>query len=91
MPRATELVAGGIYYSVQYAREDERSLMEGLRIAVHAPIVSTLLYTGTQDDEGSYIFRPLPLDVSEVYIEAHAIETDLLDLHGLKHALGYAS
>jgi hypothetical protein len=91
MPRAIELVAGHIYYSVQYAREDARSLMEGLRIAVHAPIVTTLLYTGRQDDEGSYIFRPLPLDVSEVLIQSDAIEADLLDLHGLKQALGYAS
>ena len=91
MPRATELVTGGIYYSVQYAREDERSLMEGLRIAVHAPIVTTLLYTSTQDEEGSYIFRPLPLDTSEALIQPHAIEADVLDLHGLKQALGYAS
>lgn len=91
MPRANELVAGHIYYSVQYAREDERSLMEGLRIAVHAPIVSTLLYTGTQDEEGSYVFRPLPLDLSEVLIPPEDMGNGLLDLNGLKQALGYAS
>jgi hypothetical protein len=39
----------------------------------------------------TYIFRPLPLDVSEVFIQPDAIEADLLDLHGLKQALGYAS
>jgi hypothetical protein len=91
MPRATELVAGHIYYSVQNAREGETSLIEGLRIAVNAPIVTTLLYTGTQDEEGSYIFRPLPLDSSEVLIQPDAMEPDLLDLPGLKQALGYAS
>jgi hypothetical protein len=91
MPGATELIAGHIYYSVEYAREDATSLMEGLRIAVDAPIVTTLLYTGTQDDEGSYIFRPLPLDVSEALIPPDAIEANVLDLHGLKQALGYAS
>lgn len=91
MPRATELVAGHIYYSVEYSREDTRSLMEGLPIAVEAPIVTTLLYTGTQDEEGSYVFRPLPLDLSEAVIPPDAIEHNVLDLHGLKQALGYAS
>jgi hypothetical protein len=91
MPRATELVDGHLYYSVQHVREDQRSLMEGLRIAVHAPVVTTLLYPGTQDEEGSYRFRPLPLDTSEVLVQPDAIEADVLDLHGLKEALGYAS
>ena len=91
MPRATELVDGHIYYSVDYVREDQRSLMEGLRIGVRAPVVTTLLYTGTQDEEGSYVFRPLPLDNSEVLIPPDAIEGGVLDLDGLKQALGYAS
>ena len=91
MPRAAELVAGHIYYSVEYARKDLMTLMEGLRIAVDAPIVTTLLYTGEQDGEGSYIFRPLPLDVSEALIPPSAVEANVLDLPGLKQALGYAS
>lgn len=91
MPRAAELLDGHIYYSVQYVRENQTSLVEGLRIAVHAPVVTTLLYTGTQDEEGSYIFRPLPLDTSEVLIQPDAVEADVLDLHGLKQALGYSS
>ncbi|HKU45712.1 MAG TPA: hypothetical protein VJQ58_02440 [Burkholderiales bacterium] len=91
MPRAAELVAGHIYYTVQHIREGTTTWMEGLRIAVHAPVVSTLLYTGTQDEEGSYVFRPLPLDSSEVLIQPDAMEPDLLDLQGLKEALGYSS
>lgn len=91
MPRATELVSGHIYYSVQHVREDQTSWMEGLRIAMDGLIVTTLLYTGKQDDEGSYIFLPMPLDSSEVLIPPDAIETGVLDLHGLKQALGYAS
>ena len=91
MPQAATLVAGHIYYTVQYVHEDATTWMEGLRIAVRAPIVSTLLYTGTQDEEGSYVFRPLPLDSSEVLIPADDMEAGLLDLHGLKQALGYAS
>jgi|1185.fasta_scaffold32588_2 hypothetical protein len=91
MPRATELVAGHIYYSVQYVRQNQRSMMEGLRIAVDGLIVTTLLYTGKLDEEGSYVFLPLPLDSSEALIAPDAIEADVLDLPGLKQALGYAS
>ena len=91
MPRATELVEGHIYYSVQYVRDDQVSLMEGVRIAVPGPVVSTLLYTGTQDEEGSYVFLPLPMDNTQVLIPPGDIEAGLLDLPGLKQALGYAS
>ena len=64
MPRAAELVDGHIYYSVEHVRGDRLTLMEGARIAVDALVVSTLLYTGTQDENGSYVFLPLPMDTT---------------------------
>ena len=91
MPRAAELVDGHIYYSVEYVRGDRMTLMEGARIAVDALVVSTLLYTGTQDETGSYVFLPLPMDTTQVLIPPEDIERAVLDLPGLKQALGYAS
>lgn len=77
MPTAKELIAGRLYYSVHYAGEE----------AMHAPVVISLVYAGTQNEDGLHIFRQLPLGSSEIGFEPHAIEGRILDLDGLKRAL----
>jgi hypothetical protein len=77
LPTAKDLIAGRLYYSVHYAGEE----------AMHAPVVISLPYTGIQNEEGLYIFRPLPLGNSEIGFEPEAIEASILDLDDLKREL----
>jgi hypothetical protein len=80
LPSADELVAGRIYYSVHYAGAE----------AMYAPVVISLLYAGSQDEEGQYVFLPLPLSgTTEIRFELGALEARILDLEQLRRTLAH--
>lgn len=50
------------------------------------PVVFSLVYTGTQDTDGLYVFFPLPRGNAEIHLEPSALGR-ILDLQGLKEEL----
>lgn len=76
LARAEELVEGRLYYLVNYADAETMT----------TPVVVSLVYSGTQDEDGLYVFFPLPRANSQVLLEPSALGR-ILDLQGLREEL----